>query len=93
MMEMRVVVEKTTGGNFFEGFDDIYIVWHAYCCPNNMRRLSMLDAFIIEQLKKETEEVQPLPLTLELPEFEEKEEEKESNKKEDTVREITVFRF
>ncbi|HSE42969.1 MAG TPA: hypothetical protein VLH08_19565 [Acidobacteriota bacterium] len=53
----------------------------------------MLDAFIIERLKKETEEVQPLPLTLELPEFEEKEEEKESNKKKDSVREIAVIRF
>jgi hypothetical protein len=54
---------------------------------------AMLDAYIIEQLKKETEEVQPLPLTLELPEFEEKEEEKDREKKKDPAREIAVIRF
>ncbi len=54
----------------------------------------MLDAYIIDQLKKETEEVQPLPLTLELPNFEEQEEEGNKDQKKDRTPEIAaVIRF
>ena len=44
----------------------------------------MLDAFIIEQLKqeKEKEDVQPLPLTLELPNRDDKEEERKKRREE-----------
>jgi len=53
----------------------------------------MLDAFIIEQLReeKEIEEVQPLPLTLELPNREEKEEDGE--KKDRPQDKALVIRF
>ncbi len=57
---------------------------------------AMLDAFIIEQLKqeKEKEDVQPLPLTMELPNRDEKEEERKKREKKDRSQEkALVFRF
>jgi hypothetical protein len=53
----------------------------------------MLDAFIIEQLRKETEEVQPLPLTLELPNFEEEPEKRDQDEKKDRPEIAAVIRF
>lgn len=58
-----------------------------------VEEVDMLDAFIIEQLReeKEIEEVQPLPLTLELPNREEKEEDGE--KKDRPQDKALVIRF
>lgn len=56
----------------------------------------MLDAFIIEQLKqeKEKEDVQPLPLTMELPNRDVNEEERKKREKKDRSQDkALVFRF